>query len=448
LTEIAAPAPLTREEAAPVALPGGDPAWLAAIRQAAAAAYREAPWPSSARDEDWHRTPQIERLDPASFAVAVGGGKDLPEYVRLALARPPAGAGALATLVSDQRGNLELGTSAPPVVLELEAGIEAEPELWRSVLGTVAAPGLRKWVSLNTIRARGGACIHVGRGQSPDGYVRLVHGVDQGSISFPRVLIKLEEGSSLTVLEEWVSPERDASVLAPVVEVELARGSHLTHLVRQTCGDRTIVQSTVRVNVGQEARYDGRWIMLGSAWLKSHLEVLMLGEGSDARLVGLCLGDGKQHFDVQTLQDHIARGAVSDLLYRVAVAGQSRSVYAGLIRVEEGAQKTNAYVQNRNLLLSPVAKADSNPTLEILANDVRCTHGSTAGRIDDNHLFYCQSRGIGREQARRLIVEGFFADVIDSFPEGDLRESTGRLVLSGLERLVRSGALVGSTPDP
>jgi Fe-S cluster assembly protein SufD len=164
--------------------------------------------------------------------------------------------------------------------------------------------------------------------------------------------------------------------------------------------------------------------------------------------VGLCLGDGKQHFDVQTLQDHIARGAVSDLLYRVAVAGQSRSVYAGLIRVEEGAQKTNAYVQNRNLLLSPVAKADSNPTLEILANDVRCTHGSTAGRIDDNHLFYCQSRGIGREQARRLIVEGFFADVIDSFPEGDLRESTGRLVLSGLERLVRSGALVGSTPDP
>jgi Fe-S cluster assembly protein SufD len=448
LTEIAAPSPLTRGETAPVALPGGDPAWLAAVRQAALAAYREAPWPSSTRDEDWRRTPQIDRLDPASFPVAAGGGRELPDYLRVALAGLPAGEGALATLVSDQRGNVGPEASAPPVALELEAGMEADPELWRSVLGKVAAPGLRKWVSLNTIRAAGGACIHVGRGQAPDGYVRLVHGVDQGSISFPRTLIKLEDGASLTVLEEWVSPDGDASILAPVVEVELARGSHLTHLVRQTCGDRTVVQSTVRVHVGQEARYDGRWTMLGSAWLKSYFDVLMLGEGSDARLAGLCLGEGKQHYDVQTLQDHIAPGAVSDLLYRVAVAGRSRSVYAGLIRVEEGAQKTNAYVQNRNLLLSPTAKSDSNPTLEILANDVRCTHGSTAGRIDDNQLFYCESRGIGREQGRRLIVEGFFADVIDSFPEGELRESTRSLVLAGLQRVARSGALVGSTPAP
>jgi len=122
-------------------------------------------------------------------------------------------------------------------------------------------------------------------------------------------------------------------------------------------------------------------------------------------------------------------------------------VYAGLIRVEEGAQKTNAYVQNRNLLLSPVAKADSNPTLEILANDVRCTHGSTAGRIDDNQLFYCESRGIERAQARRLIVEGFFADVIDSFPEGNPRESVRGYVLEELQELARSGALAGSSPS-
>lgn len=451
MTEPVASSRLSREEATTVALTGGDPVWLAALRQTALAAYREAPWPSSTRDEDWRRTPQIDKLDPANFTEPCGKDHgELPAYVRTALDGPLSAGQVSAVVISDERGNLETpgsgspGDSAPPAQ-GLAAGLSAESAVWQSVAGVIVPPGLRKWVSLNTVRTSGGACVHVGKGQQPEGYVRLLHGVSQGSASFPRTLVKLEEGASLTLVEEWLSPEADPSLLAPVVEVELARGAHLTHVIFQRCGDQTVLQSTVRAQVGQEARYDVRWNMLGAAWQKSYFEVLMLGEGSDTRLVGLCVGRQRQHCDVQTLQDHVGRGAVSDLLYRVAVADRSRSVYAGLIRVEEGAQKTNAYVQNRNLLLSPQAKTDSNPTLEILANDVRCTHGSTAGRIDDNQLFYCESRGIDREQARRLIVEGFFADVVDSFPEGTLREYGRQTVLEVLEELARSGALARSS---
>lgn len=437
-----------REDAAPVALAGGDPAWLAGLRQAALAAYREAPWPSSGRDEDWRRTPQIDKLDPASFAEP--GDLDqgeLPPYLAQAVDGSLGTAEVSALVVSDERGNLApVGSSqGGSIGLGLAAGLGGDSALWQPMAGTVAPPGLRKLVSLNTVRTRGGAAIHVGRGEEPEGFVRLLHGVSQGSASFPRTLIKLEEGASLTVVEEWLSPDADPTLLAPVVEVELARGAHLTHVIFQRCGDQTVVQSTVRALVGQEARYDVRWSMLGAAWQKSYFEALMQGEGSDARLVGLCVGRQRQHCDVQTLQDHVAPGAISDLLYRVAVADRSRSVYAGLIRVEEGAQKTNAYVQNRNLLLSPQAKSDSNPTLEILANDVRCTHGSTAGRIDDNQLFYCESRGIDREQARRLIVEGFFADVVDAFPEGTVREFGRDQVLSVLEELARTGALAAAS---
>jgi len=451
LTETPASSRMTREEAVAVALAGGDPAWLAGLRQTALSAYREVPWPSSARDEDWRRTPQIDKLDPAKFAEPQDlGAGELPPYLQAALDGPLSAGDISAFVISDERGNLHpsqpvASRAAYPIAQELAGGLAAEAEVWQSVAGKVAPPGLRKWISLNTVRTRGGACVHVARGQQPEGYVRLLHGVSQGSASFPRTLIKLEEGASLTVVEEWVSPADDPSLLAPVVEVELARGAHLTHVFLQQCGDQTVVQSTVRAQVGQEARYDVRWNMVGAAWQKSYFEVLMLGEGSDTRLVGLCVGRQRQHYDVQTLQDHVARGAVSDLLYRVAVADRSRSVYAGLIRVEEGAQKTNAYVQNRNLLLSPQAKSDSNPTLEILANDVRCTHGSTAGRIDDNQLFYCESRGIEREQARRLIVEGFFADVVDSFPEGTLRECGRGVVLEALEELARSGALASTS---
>ncbi len=432
-------------------LPGGDPYWLRALREAALAAYREVPWPSSSRDEDWRRTPQIDRLDPSTFdADSAEPSGQLPDYLAAAAAGPLSQGEVQQVVVSDQRGNLrpaewEGGGNGAEPARSLAEGLAANSAVWQQVAGKIAPPGLRKWISLNTIRTRGGACVQVARGQQPSGHVRLLHGVSHGCASFPRTLVRLEEGSRLVLVEEWLSPDADPALLVPVTEVELGRGAQLTHVLLQRCGSETVLQSTVRVHQGQESRYHGCWAMLGGAWQKSYVETLIQGEAAEARLVGLDIGRGRQHCDLQTLQDHVARGALSDLLHRVAVADRARSIYAGLIRVEEGAQKTNAYLQNRNLLLSPQAKADSNPTLEILANDVRCTHGSTAGRIDDNQLFYCESRGMERGQARRLITEGFFADVVDAFPEGPVREYTRQLVLDSLGQLALSAQAAESS---
>ncbi|MGH7640793.1 MAG: Fe-S cluster assembly protein SufD [Candidatus Dormibacteria bacterium] len=426
----------TRERAEAVALEGGDPDFLSALRDSARAAYQEAPWPSSSRDEAWRRTPQIDRFDPAAFALPEGPLADLHPYMVEALRGPLAGGPVLATIVTDHRGDLLKEQGAADFAWGLGQGLRRDPLGWSRVLGKVVAPGLRKWTALNTVRTLGGACIRLAANERPDGYVRVLHGVSQGSASFPRTVVRLGEGAKVTLVEEWLSADEDPCLLVPVTEVELGRDSQLTHVILQRCGERTVVQSTARVAQAQGSRYEVCWCMLGASWQKSYFETLMQGEASEARLVGLTLGQGRQHCDLQTLQDHVAPGAVSDLLYRVAVAERARSVYAGLIRVEENAQRTNAYVQNRNLLLSPQAKADSNPTLEILANDVRCTHGTTAGRIDDNQLYYCQSRGIDRSHARRLITEGFFADVVDALPSGPPRQYARELVLSTLAALV------------
>lgn len=433
---VSAPGQLSREAAPELQLSGGDPERLREFRAAARAAYRELPWPSSSRDEDWRRTPQIDRLDLAALTPGDGTEGSAPPWLELAAA-----AGDLeteATLVTLPSG-MVLGSRG--VATSFRAATATGDDGWQALAGKVVAPGARKLVALNSACFTDGALIRVGRGQAVEVPVRLLHGVEAGGACFPRTLIILEEGASLTVLEEWLSDAEELALMAPVVEVVLRPGARLVHLVAQRCGPGAVVQSTVRAQIGEAASYQLRFLATGAAWQKAYFEVDMVGEASEFRSGGLCIAGGRQHFDVQTLQDHMARGAVSDLLYRAAVAEHARSVFAGLIRVEEGAQKTNAYVQNRNLLLSPTAKADSNPTLEILANDVRCTHGTAAGRIDDEQLFYCQSRGLPREAARRLIVEGFFSDVLDGFPEGGLRELARGWTIEALDGLARSGAL-------
>jgi Fe-S cluster assembly protein SufD len=165
---------------------------------------------------------------------------------------------------------------------------------------------------------------------------------------------------------------------------------------------------------------------MGGQLSKGRVETILRGPGTDARLIGLYFGDGKQHFDRYTLQDHQAPSARSDLLFKGVLTDEARSVYSGLIRVHPKAQKTDAYQQNRNLLLSRTARADSIPNLEIGANDVRCTHGATVGKVDEEELFYIMCRGLTRAEATRLIVEGFVDPQIEELPIAGLRESLRR----------------------
>ena len=184
--------------------------------------------------------------------------------------------------------------------------------------------------------------------------------------------------------------------------------------------------------MARDAELDWVAVALGSKTGKSRMESRLTGPGSRAKLTGAYVLDGAQHIDLDTTQEHDAPHATSDLFFKGVLSQQSRSVWRGVIRVAEGAQKTDAYQENRNLVLSPRAHADSIPGLEIKANDVRCTHGATIGRVDPEELYYLMSRGLDRAAAERLIVEGFFVDAFQRISSDELREQVQQALLAKL----------------
>jgi Fe-S cluster assembly protein SufD len=199
------------------------------------------------------------------------------------------------------------------------------------------------------------------------------------------------------------------------------------HLVQQW-GAGAWHFATHRATLGRNAQLRMFGATLGSRLQKVYWDALMEGDGGDARLTSVCFGDATQHLDLQSLQRHHGESAHSDLLHKVAVRDRAVSVYSGLIDVEKQAQHTDGYVQNRNLMLGAGAKASGIPRLEIKANDVRCSHGVTAGHIDDDQRFYLESRGVPRDEADRLIVRGFMQDALDRAPHQGVRDLVARLL--------------------
>jgi Fe-S cluster assembly protein SufD len=185
------------------------------------------------------------------------------------------------------------------------------------------------------------------------------------------------------------------------------------------------VGSLIRAHLDRDATLASLVVALGGGLGKVDVESQLLGPGASSEMLGLYFGTNGQHIDFHTLQEHRAPHTTSDLLYKGAVKDTARSVFAGLIRVHQGAQKTNAFQANRNLILSEGARSDSIPKLEIMANDLRCTHGSATSRLNEEHIFYLMSRGLPRRRAVFMIVEGFFTDVLDRVPLDRVRAYLG-----------------------
>ena len=194
-----------------------------------------------------------------------------------------------------------------------------------------------------------------------------------------------------------------------------------------------------RASLGRDAQLRQFLATLGGHLQKTYIEALLEGQGADARMAGVCFGSGTQHLDHQSLQAHVAPRTTSDLFLKVAVRDQATSVYSGLIDVAETAQQMNGYVQNRNLMLSKGAKATGIPRLEIRANDVRCSHGVTAGHIDDEQRFYLHSRGVAPADADRIIVRGFMQDAVDRCPHQGFADVVGRLLDEAVDGAVLAG---------
>jgi len=235
---------------------------------------------------------------------------------------------------------------------------------------------------------------------------------------FSHVLVYVDDLASLTYVHENASPTEEGgqTLNGGIVEIHVGTGAHLRFVELQSLGGNVWNFSHERVRVERDANLDWIFGAIGTRLTKNFSDLDLVGRGAVGRMSGFYFTDGTQHLDHDTQQNHMAANTTSDLLFKGALKGRSRSVWQGMIYVAEGAQQTDGYQANRNLVLSKEARADSIPGLEILADDVRCTHGATVGKIDPELVFYLETRGIPPAQAERLVVEGFFDPIMQRIP--------------------------------
>jgi Fe-S cluster assembly protein SufD len=295
------------------------------------------------------------------------------------------------------------------------------------------------FVALNDAGVRAGRFVYVPRNVILTEPISLtsVH-ARTGTLLNQRTLVVLEEGAQAEVWEQFVSGEADLDgVFNTVTELVVGQGARLRYVCGQGLSEKSWIFGAQRAEVGRDAALD--WVALGFGSARGHvrMETRLTGEGAEARVTGAYASHARQHIDFDTTQEHAAPNTTSDLAFRGVLTGRSTAVWKGNIIVDPGAQKTDAFQESRNLLLSKRAHADAIPGLEIQANDVRCTHAAAVAQVDPEQLFYLRSRGLREEVAKRLVIEGFLAALVERFEGGPVRERLGE----ALER--RLGLILG-----
>jgi Fe-S cluster assembly protein SufD len=411
-----------------------DPAWLVERRREAFARFQAFAWPS-VRDEEWRRT-DIRALKIDGFAPPIAGEPSAVDRAALdqswqsLSSHYATGIAHIAGAVARQADPALLGRA---VFVDLDRAVKDHPELLKRYLLTEAVlPSADKFAALHAAFWTGGTLLHVPRGVTLEAPLFSLVGLGQSSrVDLSHTLVVLEEGAEATLVVE--TGGQGGASAAPglhvgALEVFLGQGARLRLVNIQNWDDATWHFSRERALIGRDASLQWTVGGLGSRLSKVNQEVVLAGQGAKAQVNGVMFTTGRQHLAYFTRQDHTAPHTTSDLLYKAGLKDKSRIVWKGMIRVEKDAQRTDAYQKNDNLVLSHSARADSIPGLEIEANDVRCTHGATAGRVDEEMIFYCQARGIPKDTAIRLIVEGFFANVYDRITIEPVREALRQAV--------------------
>lgn len=415
----------------------GGPQWLVDRRVAAAQRLAGVTWPTPA-EEIW-RYSRIDQLDLSRYQpftideLGQPGGEQAPGGGPWA-----AEAGARAGMIVVRDGRVVHHELAPEYA---EAGVHLcglatcdEAHVGRQYLGVCSSASEDAFTVLHDAFLPGGAVVHVPAGVVVEQPILVLHWCEgDGKASFPHTLVIAEADSEVTVLERFGSPETDHLVSA-VTELCIADAARVRYLSVQEHGSSTWHIGLQRAHLGRDASLRSAAVALGGDYARLRSESYLEGQGAESDLLAVYFGDGHQMLDFRTLQDHAAPRTRSDLLFKGAVEDTATSVYSGMIRLREAAQKSEATQTNRNLVLTEGAGAESIPNLEILANDVRCSHGSTVGPIGDDQRYYLESRGIPPEEAERLIVLGFFDDVLDRLPMTSLTTSLRRSVVDKLER--------------
>ena len=413
------------------------PDWLRRRRATGYEALASSPLPSES-EEVWRYTP-IDDLDLDAFAPPAAGGP-APAGDQL-LAALTTALGPLAGSVLVHNGRAGTFTTPGAAGAGLAFGRADEVPGSAAMLGAVQEGG-DALVRLNDAFAPDPVFVDVPAGLAVDAPVLIVHWCDAGASAFPRTCVRAGEGAHLSVVEVFAGAEgADRTLVVPVTELAAADGASLSYVSLQILGRAAWSIARLAARGGANATLRTFTVGLGASYDRVRADVSVEGRDARSEILSAYLGDDAQVHDVRTLQDHVAPRTTSELLCQGAVAGRSRSVYSGLIRVHRGAVRSDARQTNHNLVLDEGAHADSVPNLDILENDVRCSHASTVGPIDEDQRYYIESRGVVPEIAEGLIVRGFFDAIIDRSPVPEVAPFLQREVHDRLDAALGGRAL-------
>jgi Fe-S cluster assembly protein SufD len=399
--------------------PAGEPSFARALRTEALAAFQALPMPSQ-ETEEWRYT-DVSGLDLASYQPFASG--------RTAATLDDVDEGLLAAAgeVGDRSGllfqhNSETATShlAPEeakrgvIFTGLDQAVAEHSDLLEKRLHALVPVERTRFTAHHAAYRTGGVFLHVPAGATVELPLQAVTYLDaDGAAVFPHTVVVVEEDAEVTLIERFVSPDLTDALSNAVTEIHAGPNARVRYVSLQDWGDGVRHVAVQRAQLDRDAQVRTLTVSFGGLLSRTEVESVLAAPGGYSEMLGVYFADGDQHFDFRSLQDHAAPNCTSQLLSKGALRDRSRAVYSGWVLVRPGAQKTDAFQTNRNIVLSDEAKADSIPNLEIEANDVRCGHAASVGPVDENEVFYLQTRGIPADEAERLIVTGFFQEVLD-----------------------------------
>ncbi|QDS89309.1 FeS cluster assembly protein SufB [Rosistilla ulvae] len=400
------------------------PQWVVDARRKAWESYQQMEWPHR-RHEEWIRSDlRLFNLDKFSVPTDTPAAAETHPLLNVGVDL----AGHVDTLdchtVSE---SLDPELAAKGVIFgSLDRLVNEHPEIIQPLLFSAVDPTYDRFAALHAAFWSGGSILYVPRGVVIDKPLHMSSFMNDGATDLSHTLVVLEEGAEATVLQESNSFDRKAGGFhCGAIELIQRPGSHLRFVTLQDWGYKTFHFAHQQAIVDRDATLQWTISAMGAGFAKVNQQVQLVGPGADSQVNGVMFTEGRQHLAYHTLQHHSAPNCHSDFLYKSAQQDNSQTVWKGMIKVDKIAQKTDGYQRNDNLLLSSSARADSIPGLEIEADDVRCTHGSTSSQVDAEQIFYARCRGFTQKEAVRMIVTGFFQQIFDRISIESVRDALG-----------------------
>ncbi len=404
--------------------------------------YNSLPMPTE-KDEDWRRT-SLRDITFDKFKVIDTANRPnvkFPAHLIEPIADKKHGGQVLIT-PWEARNQLDNEIKNRGVVFEdLKTAAQKHPKILEMAINRIDTSKNRKFTALTGSLDMNGVLLYVPRGIKVESPLQSVYWAPvSGQVHGFHVLVYLEPDAAVTFVHESSSPNDETadSMHVGVMEIYVGINSHLNFVELQSWGENVVNFTSENIVVEKDGSVDWVFGALGSKLTKNYSDLNLVGQGSTGKVSGFYFTDKQQHLDHDTQQNHLAPDTTSDLLFKGALIDQSRSVWEGMIYVAPNAGKTDGYQANRNLVLSKKARADSIPGLEILTDDVKCTHGATVGKIDEDEVFYLMSRGMTRDIAERLIVEGFFDPIMQRIPFEGVKKRFQNAIKEKMEHIASS----------